>query len=261
MRRLLVAEWESPANPLRLCSDLTPADLADATIFQNTRRFIAALAEAGGTAATATGNLNRVFVRQMFDRLILSRRFRESTLRFSKVLNEPDVWPLHIVRVVSELAGLVTHRKKRFQVTRAGRELLPEAQAGALFHKLFLTYFRKFDLQYDFHLRAVPGIQQTLAAILWRLDNVAGDWTPVHGLAGHILLPGVLDQLRSTMVSEHESEEWILGGYVLKPLVEFGLLERRPPTEWTVFEKEHEIRLSPLWERFIRIERWEGAGR
>jgi len=61
---------------------------------------------------------------------------------------------------------------------------------------LFLAYFRRFDLHYDFHLRDVPGIQQTIAVIFWRLDTVARDWKPVRGLTPEILLPGVLNQLR-----------------------------------------------------------------
>ena len=261
LRSLLVADWEAADGPMRFSLDLTLADLATAPFFQNARLFLAALDEAGGTPATATGNLNRVFVRQMFDRLILPGNFRDITLSVSKVLNEPDVWPLHIARIVSECAGLVVRRQKRFQLTRAGRELLPDAQAGLLYRKLFLAYFRKFDLRYEFHLRDVPGIQQTLAVILWRLDNIARDWTPVRGLAAQVLLPGVLHQLHTAMVSEYDREEWILGGYVLLPLLDLGLVERRPHTEWNLIEKDHEVRISPLWRKFIHFEPWARGGR
>jgi hypothetical protein len=261
LRSLLVADWESATGPMRFCPSLTLADLGEAVFFQNSRRFLAALDEAGETPATATGNLNRVFVRRMFDRLVLSQRSRESTLAVCKVLNEQDVWPLHIARIVSECARLVARRKQRFQVTRAGRELLPEAQAGTLYRKLFVAYFRKFDLHYDFHFRDVPGIQQTLAVILWRLDNVVCDWTPVRDLPEVVLLPGVHQQVRAAMVSEYDTEAWILGGYVLEPLLDLGLLERRPESEWQVLEKNDEVRLSPLWQKFIHFEHWAGGGR
>lgn len=260
LRRLLVADWDSADGPMRFCPDLTLPDLADAAFLQNARLLLAALDEAGGTPTTATGNLNRVFVRQMFDRLILPEHFHDITLQVSKVLNEKDIWALHIVRIVSECAGLVARRNKRFQLTRAGRELLADTHAGALYRKLFLAYFRKFDLHYDFHLRDVPGIQQTLAVILWRLDNVARDWTPVRGLAGQILLPGVLNQLHAAMVSDYDKEEWILAGYVLEPLTDLGLLERKPRSDWPLTEKDH-VRTTPLWPKFIHFDHWAEGGR
>ena len=123
--------------------------------------------------------------------------------------------------------------------------------AGSLFRKLFLAYFRKFDLQYGFPLRDVPGIQQTMAVILWRLDTVARDWVSVRGLAPRLLLPGVLTQLRQAMLSPYDTEEWIVAGYVLEPLWDFGLLERRKPSEWRVVTEHDFIRVTPLWRRFI----------
>lgn len=254
LRRLLDADWQDPQGPLRLSQNLILADLASSTFFQNTRVLLTALTESNGTVATATGNLNRVFVRQMFDRITLPKPGRESTLAVCKVINEPDVWPLHLARIVGECAGLITRRNKRAQLTRSGRELLPDEQAGSLFRKLFLAYFRKFDLHYDFHLRDVPGIQQTMAVILWRIDTVARNWVPVRGLAPELLLPGVLNQLRQAMLSTYDTEEWILAGYVLEPLWDLGLLERRKASEWpSITDKDH-IRVTPLWRKFISFE-------
>jgi hypothetical protein len=261
MRGLLVADWGSTASPMRFSSSLAFSDLAEAPFFQNARLLLAALDEAGGTLATATGNLNRGFVRQMFDRMVLPKLFREMTLRYSKVLNEQDVWSLHIARIVSECAGLVARRKKRFQITQAGRALLPEAQAGVLFRKLFLAYFRKFDLHYDFFLRDVPGIQETLAVILWRLDNLARDWTPISGLASQVLLPGVLEELHTAMAFPHDTEEWILSGYVLEPLLDLGLVERASPSEWPRLTDKDKVRVSALWLKFVHFDHWSGGRR
>ena len=200
LQSLRWADWESTTGPIRLSADLTLADLAEAAFFHNTRLLLATLAAEEGTAATATGSLNRVFVRELFDQLTLPEPFRFLTQRGCKVINERDVWPLHLVRVVSQCAGFVGLRKQRFHITRAGRALLPEGQAGALFRRLFLAYFRKFNLHYDFCLRDVPGIQSTMAAILWRLDTVVRDWTPVRGLAPQILLPAIIRQLVAATV-------------------------------------------------------------
>lgn len=258
LRSLLFADWESPDGPLRLNADLKPADLADAKFFLNARLFLAALAEQDGAPATATGNLNRVFVGQMFDLLKLPQLSRDSIQRFCKVVNERDVWPLHLVRVVSQCAKLVAHRKKRFHLTKAGRSLISDDQAGALYRTLFLAYFQRFDLRYDFHFRDVPGIQTTMAVILWRLDTLARSWTPVRGLAPDILLPGVLNQMHEVMTFEYDTEEWILAGYILDPLVDLGLMETKKGSEWSkVTEKDH-VRVTALWRKFIGFA-WNGG--
>jgi len=250
-RSLLVADWDSATGPIRFSSALTLSDLAGADFFQNTRLLLGALAAGNGSTATATGNLTRAFVAQLFDRLTLAAPTRESIRKVCKVLNEQDVWPLHLARVVAECAGLVVRRNKRFQLTKAGRSSLPDDQAGVLYRRLFLAYFRRFDLHYDFHLRHVPGIQETMAVILWRLDAVARDWTPVRGLAPQLLLPGVLQQLHAAMTSTYDTEEWILGGYVLDPLFDLGLIERKDPGDWPAVTEKDTIRVSPLWRKFI----------
>ena len=259
-RRLLTADWESASGPIRFCANLTLSELADADFFINSRLFLTALVEGPGARATATGNLNRAFVHSMFDRLKLPQSYRRSIRDVCKVVNEHDLWPLHLVRVVGECAGLVVRRKKSFHLTKLGRSLLPDDQAGSLYRRMFLAYFRRFDLHYDFHLRDAPGIQQTLAVTLWRLDTIAREWTPVLGLAPQILLPGVLEQLRAAMRSPHDTEEWILRGYVLDPLFDFDLIEREKRSEWPRLTDDDRIRLTPLWRKFVAFGYHPGGG-
>jgi hypothetical protein len=239
-----------------LSVDLSLADIAKAEFFLNARLFLAALVEEDGAPATATGNLNRAFVGRMFDRLEIPPSARQSITHCCKVLNELDLWALHSVRLVSQCARLVARRKKRFYVTKAGRALLPDDQAGALYHALFLTYFRRFDLGY-LQLRDVPGIQKTVAPIFWRLDTVARDWTPVCGLAPCILLPDVLNEMQEAMASPYDSEEWILATYLLNPLLDFGLIETKKHGEWPGVTEKDVIRVTLLWKKFIRFA-WSG---
>jgi len=253
---LLVANWMSPGGPWRLSTDLSLADLGTAEFFLNARLFLTAIVEENGTAATATGNLNRAFVGRMFDRLEIPPISRQSIRRCCKVRNEHDLRALHSVRLVSECARLVARRKKRFHVTKAGHALLPDDQAGALYHALFVAYFRRFDLSY-FQLRDVPGIQTTVATIFWRLDMMARDWTPVRGLAPCILLPSVLNEMHEAMTSPHDSEEWMLASYLLDPLLDFGLIETKKHDEWPGVTEKDAIRVTALWKKFIRFT-WNG---
>ena len=252
--RLLAADWESPAGPIRLCPDVTLSDLRDAVFFQNARVLLAALAAENGTRATAVGNLNRVFIQQLFPTLVLSEPYRISIQRTCKTLKEQDVWPLHLARVVAECAGLIIRRKRRFQLTKSARAMLPDDQAGVLYRRLFLAYFRRFDLRYSFNLRDVPGIQQTMAVILWRLDTVVRDWAPVRELAPQVLLPGVLAQLQATMTYPFDAEEWILTGYVLTPLATLGLIEQKTRSDWPHVTDNDHIRTTALWRKFIRFD-------
>jgi hypothetical protein len=257
-RSLCEADWQDPDGPLRLSRRLSSPVLQHADFFHNTHQFLLALQEQGQTAATATGNLNRVFVRQMFDRVALSAWARERILRVNKILNEQDVWALHLSRVVSEIAGLVSRRSKSFKLTRQGTALLAEERAAELYHMLFIAYFRKFDLHYDFHLRNVPGIQQSMAAILWRVGDVLQDWRPVRDLAPQILLPRVLQQLHEVMISEYDKEEWIFSGYVLEPLRNFGLIEKRSKSDWPGITEKDSVRVTRLWKQFISFSPFPG---
>jgi hypothetical protein len=256
LRDLLLAGWSSPEGPLHLSEDLSLSDLAEAEFFLNARLLLAALVEEDGAPATATGNLNRVFVGRMFYRLKLPSLSRKSIQQCCKVLNEQDLCVLHLARIVSECARLIARRKKRFHVTKTGRALLPDDRAGALNRALFVAYFRRFDLRYR-QLRDVPGIQATAAAILWRLDTVAQDWTPVLGLAPRILLPRVLDEMHKAMTYPHDAEEWVLAGYLLNPLLDFGLIETKESSEWPGVTEKDDIRLTALWKKFIHFA-WNG---
>jgi hypothetical protein len=248
---LLAADWDDPAGPLRLSDNLALPELARAPFFLNARCLLRVLDAAGGTAATAAGNLNRVFARRMFDQLDIPTPIRDSVRRICKVINEHDVPGLHFARVVCECGKLIAHRNKRFTVTRRGQELLPDDQAGTLYRQLFLAHFRQFNLGYRFPLRDVPGIQQTMTVILWRLSHVARDWTPVDGLAEGVLIPPVYDQLRAAHVSQYDTDAWILAGYVLNPLLEFGLLEKQSARDWPGISKEDHIRVTGLFQSFI----------
>lgn len=162
-----------------------------------------------------------------------------------------DVWPLHLARVICEIAKLVQKRKKQIHLTPAGRALLAGDQAGELYRRLFIVYFGEFDLRYDFHLRDVPALQPTIGVILHRLDRIAREWIPVRGLCDQVLLENVHEELRATMVYQYDTEEWILAGYVLNPLRRFGLIEKQKKTEWPGVDEKDSFRTTELWRKFI----------
>lgn len=249
---LLRTDWESPHGPMRLATDLSSQELSSSPFFLNSRIFLETLATEKASA-TATGNLSRAFVASIFDRLAIPESERQLTRSVCKVINEMDVWPLHLARVISEIAKLVIRRNKAFQLTKLGRELLQEQRAGELYRRLFIAYFRRFDLRYAFHLREVRSIQPTIPVILWRLSIVARDWVSIRGLAPQLLLPDVHADLCAAMINPHDTEEWIFGGYVLDPLCDFGLVETNIVHRVPRVEDKDLIRTTELWSRFIKF--------
>lgn len=250
LKSLYDADWEDECGVIRFSADIKLAELARAEVFHNAQIFLTALLEEGGTPTTATGNLTRAFVGQMFDRLQLDPDYRKITRSVCKVINEQDVWPLHEVRLLAEYGKLVARRNRRFAVTKLGRELLADERAGELFRRLFLTCFRTMDLCYLVHVREQPEIQATLAITLWRLEQVAENWRAVNGMAGQILPPRVMKHIVAQQQGDFDTPDFFVSAYVLQPLREFGLLERQRESAWHVGEKDT-VRVTPLFRQLI----------
>lgn len=62
------------------------------------------------------------------------------------------------------------------------------------------------------------------------------------------------------MVSQYDTEEWILAGYLLNPLFDLGFIERKKKSEWPSVTEKDEIRLTALWRKFIGFA-WEAGER
>lgn len=250
LKSLYDADWNDPRGAIRFSDCARLNELAKAVFFHNTRTYLNALLAEGGTAATATGCLNRVFVGRMFDELRLVPEYREMLRRHCKVMSEMDLWPLHKVRLVAEYGKLTAQRNKRLTVTKLGRELLADARAGELFRRLFLTYFRTMDMCYLAHVREMPEVQASLAIILWRLEQVAENWRAVKGMAEQIFPPRLTAHIVGQQHGDFDNPDFFATTYVLTPLKDFGLIERQRESEWGV-EGTDVVRVTPLFRRLI----------
>lgn len=252
LEALIRQDWMQKDGPMRLSGKLTLADYAHSRLATNMRVFMRQLeAEGGSTAATATGNLKRAFVERIFEKLDMPAMLRESILHINKVINETDVSVLHLARVVADCGGFVLKRKNHFVLTAKGKKLLAESNAGEFYRALFVAYLRNFNLAYDLRRQDVPSIQQTMPAILWCMDAVMKDWTPIKGLAPEILLPIPLLQLRAAMITPYDTEESMLSDYVIRPLFNLGLLEADPVNHKYLDTEQARFRTSRLWRQFL----------
>ena len=94
-QRLLEGRFQEE-SPLRLATDLQPAELEGARFVQNARLLLSALRESDGTAATTGGNLNRAFVRRMVNEMRFSEEVGRERPK-ARTLNEEDVFDLHVL--------------------------------------------------------------------------------------------------------------------------------------------------------------------
>jgi len=227
-------------------------DLKHSTFLTNATIFLKILLELKNEdTATVKKNLNRKFVKLVFDKLILDDNRKEDILKYNKVINEEDIFALHIIRIICEEAKLVQCRKKKFIVTSKGKELLSEERAGELFYELFNCYFTKFNIGYVDRFAEMDSVQQTIGYSFCRLSEIAVDWLKVEELFDKILLPKVKKEVEKVLPSVIEPY-WIVWSRIVRPLRDFGLLECRYKGNRN--RGIEAVRKTGLWDGFMRIE-------
>jgi hypothetical protein len=262
----LLYERLDGAGHLRFSENLTLEELESGDFPFHCRVFLARLEETGGAPATAAGNLKRVFVAEMLERMRFRDRYLEDLHRMNKVVNEADVWPLHVVRVNLELAGLIRRRKGTFLLTRKGRSLVSPEAAGELFRHLFLVHFGEFDLRYGRRLWSELDLQAAMPLLIWQVGVWARDWVTVQALSVRLLPESRPDADNGGDASLRQDISF-LHSILLEPLEGFGLLEERdadPQGEsedrrWRWRPEALEVRITPLFHRFLSF-RWEEPG-
>lgn len=123
VNRLLFAEWDSPDAGMQCREDLALEEVDGTEFAHNARVYLSTLQGEGGVKLTAAGNLNRKFVLAMVEAMRWPEGFTEELWLFNKVLNEEDVTPLQVLRIVLDFAGLIRRQKGRFLIC-GSRELI-----------------------------------------------------------------------------------------------------------------------------------------
>lgn len=248
VQRLLEADWEGPRSAVRLDATLTGDELASSRTLYNARLCLEMLGAEGQVKATPKGNLPRTFVTRFRERMKAPKS--QWDLPESSTLNEGDVEPLHITRILLELAGLVKLRKGFFSLTRTGEKLSAEGRSSELFTTLFRVQFKRFNLEYLDGAPDLPEFQYTIGYTLFRFGQVGGEWRTTDDLAKSIVLPGVGEVL--TRSPFHDPMPLIVETRFLQPLEGFGLAEVQDQ-EWKPGTPRPEdlFRKTPLFERFL----------
>ena len=257
LHRLVYVDWNSPDSPLWLHGALPLDALGGAWFFTNARILLNAIGDEDGVPLTQNGNLIRAFVLRMVDQMKWPLSHMETNRRYyTKALDEERAFPLHVLRVVCQNGRLLLKRGRKLRITSRARSLLADDQAGALFRHLFVAFFQDFNLAYLDRCHEFPGIQQTAAVILWRLQQVVQEWIEVKKLPDQVLLPPVRQEIEALRNPHLQFDEapLLLGLRILAPLTWFGLIEVTEPAEEFMFWESRRVRKTPLFDRFLQFE-------
>jgi hypothetical protein len=144
-------------------------------------------------------------------------------------------------------------RKGGFRVTARAHELLEDRRQGELYTVLFDTFFREYNLAYSGFGPEWRGLQATFTFTLFGLSREASQWREPAELVRTVLLPAVREELGDNTLPDWDSG--LLESRVLRPLCEFGLLDRNEETPADGTSTRRKIyRKTTLFDRFIRFD-------
>lgn len=249
MSQLLRGDWTT-TGALRLNDALTLDDLAGSALLADARTILHYISTEGPIKQTAAGNLPRNAVNSLLPQL-RTVLLDDDSAWLPRTVNEGDVIWLQVLRHVLTFAGLLV-RRRGLSVSRQGLSLLDEHRAGALYARLFLTFFRTLDLRVFSGIDGHEGLQQTIAYSFYRLRAGALDWSRQEALAETAWLAEAKDPPSQLDLNHGDFRHYTFNGRVLRPLVQFGLLERRETTSDPRLPK-YEYRLTPLFSRFLEF--------
>jgi hypothetical protein len=207
---------------IRLQPDLADVEISGSAVTANALLLLRRAADTGGLKLTATGNLSRAVAEEMFGVIQAPDYDKAELLRFQKVINEPDLLPLHFNHILTQAAKLSRTHRGKLLPTPLGRRMLAAERHARLQAFLFHVALWHMNLAYfdGYPLDSWP--QSEVGVILWSLSASAHDWLPRETLTRLCASPviGVLE-------SQWDFGSSAMEARILRPLVWFGILESR----------------------------------
>lgn len=250
---LLYTPWDADDCPIKVDKALPLAEFEKSPFFRRTRAFLIDLHESGGAKVTATGNLTRTSVASQFDNFYTAEE-KEEIMAVCKVINEEDLFRLHISRVVSQTGKLIGRTKGKFQVRKNHLPLLQPERAGDLFSHLFHKFFRQFNIEYlSFYGQEFPGIQQRIAYSLYRLWSHDDRWIGQNELPNIALFEQDRREIEATIAgNEYQTLEMVAFRKLINPLEIWGFVETREEKDSRKLKEF--VRPTPLFRKVVRFE-------
>jgi hypothetical protein len=248
---LLARSNGGPPPVIRLGVDLDASSAAAMPLLATLRLMLARAKSTGGLALTATHALSRADTRSLFDALVWPDYDKDEVLAANKVLNESDVMPVEVTRLIAQAAKLLRRRERKLLATKAGQELASGSAAVELFRRLFALVFWRIDLGSLDWVPIERWPQDHVGLVLWCLSAAARDWSSVGDL---LPVCTVLDA-----AAEGSAPDYLAFAFesrILRPLTWFGLLETRRVGEPGTFAWRYvrEYRAAPLFDQALAFD-------
>jgi hypothetical protein len=234
---------------LRLTSDLTETEAGPLPIVAALLHLLR-MAEAQPVSLTSSGCLSRAAVVELAE-IVDGPAFDLSLIRsVTKVLNEQDVWPAELLRVIAVEMRLLRRAGKMLVPTAKARKLLGTGGAGDLAARLFEIVFWHINLGRWDGCPVPSWPQGDIGIIVWALSHVASDWETPDRLARLTTVPviGVLEAARDFSGLALELR-------ILRMLSLFGLLDAEPaPQSPDRILARRRYRKTPFFDRFLSFD-------
>jgi hypothetical protein len=248
---LLARPNGGPPATIRLGSNLDETSAAAMPLLATLSLMLTRAQASGGLTLTATHALSRADTRGLFDALVWPDYDKDEVLAVNKVLNEGDVMPVEVTRLVAQAAKLLRRRERKLLATRRGQEFTSESGAVEAFRRLFALIFWRVDLGSLDRVPVERWPQDHVGLVLWCLSAAARDWSSVGDL---LPVCTVLDAAAEESAPDHLA--FAFESRILRPLTWFGLLETRRVGEPGTFAWRYvrEYRTAPLFDRALAFE-------
>lgn len=242
---LIHDEWDG-TGPVRISEALSLDDLATSSVVPNAHLLMAELA-GGGARLTAKGNLNRKLVESLVGCFGWVDYDPRTIREMNKVVNEEDFAPLHYLRIVLKLAGLVRPEKGVLKLTRKGGALSANDAAGQLQATLFRTTFIRYNPAYLDRYDLQDVFSWQISLVLYLIGQFADDWRPADALMRSVTLP--VDEEQPERV--RDMLPWAFEARVLRYLHWFGLVERKAAAANDDWRQPRLYRKTALYDRML----------
>lgn len=249
-RKLVLTEWSDSDNPIKLNTSILEGRAAEVRFVENARILLETTLHESGINATEDGNMELDTVYVLLDKMDFGPASLDSPCEIQDVLDETEARPLHVLRVVLQVAGFLEKKEGAFHTTERGEEALDLRKSAEVMKRLFVTYFREFNLAYFTRGGELPEIQALFPWSLYRLDQLdsAEGWMDRESFVELIAPPPLMD---TDDEKRMELFTVLFSSRVLNPLAKFDLLDTRGFGVQGVFQINSEYHKTSLFDRFM----------
>jgi hypothetical protein len=209
-----------------------------------------------GLKTTANGNLPRNFCREAALVFLGQEGYAEKT-RYGNLNKEADFSPLHVTRLVAEMAGLVRKYKGRFILSRECRSLLAKGGLAAVYPRLLRTYAAEFNWGYQDGYPEIYFLQHSFLFTLYLLHRYGDEERSSEFYEDLVLRAFPLLVNEGEAFATISKEDMVRSCFTLRALVNFayflGLATAEPVEGDRLFIREYRVKKTPLLDRAVQF--------